>query len=73
VLRNSAELPASVVALRYKRLSRWSGGFRASRSHLVARPICHQRDETISGHVYCLSLALLLDYEFQARLPGRFS
>jgi hypothetical protein len=45
--------------------------FRACKSLLETRPIYHQRDETIRGHVFCSFLALLLRYELQARLSAR--
>jgi transposase len=38
---------------------------------LATRPIYHQRDETIRGHVFCSFLALLLRHELQARLQAR--
>jgi transposase len=45
--------------------------FRACKSLLETRPIYHQRDETIRGHVFCSFLALLLRHELQARLKAR--
>ncbi len=71
VLRTSTDLPTAEVALQFKRLwvvERW---FRSCKSLLETRPIYHQRDETIRGHVFCSFLALLLRYELQARLAAR--
>jgi hypothetical protein len=71
VLRTSTELPAAEVALQFKRLWLVEQWFRACKSLLETRPIYHQRDETIRGHVFCSFLALLLRYELQARLAVR--
>ena len=45
--------------------------FRTMKSVLETRPICHQRDETIRGHVFCSFLALVLRKELQERLAAR--
>jgi transposase len=71
VLRTSTDLPAAEVALQYKRLWQVEQWFRSCKSLLETRPIYHQRDETIRGHVFCSFLALLLRYELQARLAAR--
>jgi hypothetical protein len=71
VLRTSTELSAGEVALQFKRLWQVEQWFRACKSLLETRPIYHQRDETIRGHVFCSFLALLLRYELQARLAAR--
>jgi hypothetical protein len=68
VLRTSTDLPTAEVALQFKRLWQVEHWFRACKSLLETRPIYHQRDETIRGHVFCSFLALLLRYELQARL-----
>jgi hypothetical protein len=68
VLRTSTALPTAEVALQFKRLWQVEHWFRACKSLLETRPIYHQRDETIRGHVFCSFLALLLRYELQARL-----
>jgi hypothetical protein len=68
VLRTSTDLPAAEVALQFKRLWLVEQWFRACKSLLETRPIYHQRDETIRGHVFCSFLALLLRYELQERL-----
>jgi hypothetical protein len=71
VLRTSTDLPTAEVALQFKRLWQVEHWFRACKSLLETRPIYHQRDETIRGHVFCSFLALLLRYELQARLAAR--
>jgi hypothetical protein len=71
VLRTSTDLPAAEVALQFKRLWLVEQWFRSCKSLLETRPIYHQRDETIRGHVFCSFLALLLRYELQARLSAR--
>jgi hypothetical protein len=71
VLRTNTELSAAEVALQYKKLWMVEQWFRSCKSLLATRPIYHQRDETIRGHVFCSFLALLLRYELQARLAAR--
>jgi Transposase DDE domain len=71
VLRTSTALPTAEVALQFKRLWLVEHWFRACKSLLETRPIYHQRDATIRGHVFCSFLALLLRYELQARLAAR--
>ena len=71
VLRTNTELPAAQVALQYKKLWMVEQWFRSCKSLLETRPIYHQRDETIRGHVFCSFLALVLRQELQARLEAR--
>jgi len=68
VLRTNADLDAAEVALQYKRLWMVEGWFRSTKSLLQTRPIYHQCDETIRGHVFCSFLALVLRQELEARL-----
>ena len=42
--------------------------FRSMKSLLETRPIYHQKDETIRGHVFCSFLALVLRQELERRL-----
>jgi transposase len=62
------DLPAGQVALKYKELWRVEQVFRDMKSVLDTRPIFHQRDETIRGHVFCSFLALVLMKELYRRL-----
>jgi hypothetical protein len=71
VLRTNTELAAAEAALQYKRLWLVEQWFRDSKTLLATRPIYHQRDATIRGHVFCSFLALLLRQELQARLEAR--
>jgi transposase len=71
VLRTNTDLPAAQVALQYKKLWMVEHWFRSCKSLLETRPIYHQRDETIRGHVFCSFLALVLRQELQARLEAR--
>jgi len=71
VLRTNTALTAAEVALQYQKLWLVEQWFRSCKSLLVTRPIYHQGDETIRGHVFCSFLALVLRQELQARLQGR--
>lgn len=70
VLTTNTELVASEVALQYKELWRVEAVFRQMKSILETRPIYHQLDETIKGHVFCSFLALLLRKELDKRLEA---
>jgi len=56
------------VALKYKELWQVEQVFRDMKSILETRPIYHQIDETIRGHVFCSFLALVLRKELDRRL-----
>jgi len=71
VLRTDTDLPSEEVALRYKDLLLVEDTFRTAKSILETRPIFHQCDDTIRGHVFCSFLALLLLKELHARLESR--
>jgi hypothetical protein len=68
VIRTNARLSPLAVALRYR--ERWivEDIFRTAKSIIDTRPIFHQRDDTIRGHVFCSFLALLLRKELIDRL-----
>ena len=68
VLQTNTDLPAAKVALKYKELWQVEQVFRDMKSLLETRPIFHQKDETIRGHVFCSFLALVLRKELQNRL-----
>jgi transposase len=70
VLRTNTKLEAGEVALQYKRLLLVEQFFRAIKSTLETRPVFHQWDATIKGHIFCSFLALLLHYELQQRLTA---
>jgi hypothetical protein len=71
VLRTNTELPAVEVAVQYKRLLLVEQFFRAAKSLVDTRPIFHQWDATIKGHVFCSFLALVLLDELQRRVADR--
>ena len=68
VLQTNVDLPADRVALKYKELWQVERVFRDIKSILATRPIYHQVDETIRGHVFCSFLALVLRKELDRRL-----
>jgi transposase len=68
VLVTSTELPADQVALKYKELWRVERVFRDVKSLLETRPVYHQNDANIAGHVFCSFLALVLRKELDQRL-----
>jgi len=68
VLRTNTSLPSAEVAVQYKRLLLVEQFFRATKSLLDTRPIFHQWDATIRGHVFCSFLALVLVDELKRRL-----
>jgi hypothetical protein len=70
VLRTNTDWDATEVALRYKQLWMVEDLFRQSKSLLETRPIWHQRDATIRGHVFCSFLALVLRKELLDRLEA---
>ncbi len=68
VLKTNTSLSTENVALKYKELWQVEQVFRDVKSVLETRPIFHQRDETIRGHVFCSFLALVLRKELDRRI-----
>lgn len=68
VLRTNTTLSPEQAALKYKELWQVEQIFRDLKSILETRPIFHQRDETIRGHVFCSLLALVLKKELDRRV-----
>lgn len=68
VLITNTELSAEQVALKYKELWQVEQVFRDVKSVLETRPVYHQRDENIRGHVFCSFLSLVLRKELDRRL-----
>lgn len=68
VLKTNTDLTAEQVALKYKELWQVEHVFRDMKSILDTRPVFHQKDETIRGHVFCSFLALALRKELDQRL-----
>jgi hypothetical protein len=72
VLLTNTELSPEEVAEKYKELWRVERIFREAKDTLRTRPIYHQSDSYILGHVFCSFLALLLMHELKARTGGEF-
>jgi transposase len=68
VLETNTDLKPEAVALKYKELWQVEHVFQDMKSILNTRPIYHQRDDAIRGHVFCSFLALLLRKELLCRL-----
>ena len=71
VLRTTATFSAEEAAARYKELWRVEQAFRCMKSVLETRPVYHQTDAAIRGHVFCSFLALVLLKELQDRMEER--
>ena len=68
VLITNTNFLAEQVALKYKELWQVEQVFRDVKSVLDTRPVYHQKDENIRGHVFCSFLALVLRKELDRRL-----
>ena len=68
VLRTNTDLEPPVVALAYKHLWMVEAIFRTMKSVFETRPVYHQTDRAIRGHVFCSFLALVLRQELERRL-----
>jgi len=68
VLITNTDFLAQQVALKYKELWQVEQVFRDVKSVLETRPVYHQKDENIRGHVFCSFLALVLRKELDRRL-----
>lgn len=63
VLRTNAKVPPLQAVLRYRDLLEVENLFRAAKASFDTRPIYHQSDAAIRGHVFCSFLALVLAKE----------
>jgi hypothetical protein len=70
VLRTNTSFDPLQVMLRYRELQGVEQLFRSAKSLLATRPIFHQCDATIRGHVFCSFLALVLRKELMDRLSA---
>jgi hypothetical protein len=68
VLRTNMRLDALAIMLRYRELLKVEDIFRTMKSILDTRPIYHQTDAAIRGHVFCSFLALVLRKTLDDRL-----
>jgi Transposase DDE domain len=57
VLRTNSKLPVLSVALAYRQLWKVEAIFRTAKSILETRPIYHQSDAAVAGHLFCSFLA----------------
>jgi hypothetical protein len=70
VLRTNTRLHPLAAMLRYRDLLVVEQLFRTEKALLETRPIYHQSDEAIRGHVFCSFLALVLAKELEDRLAA---
>ena len=63
VLRTNAKVTPLQAVIRYRDLLQVESLFRAAKASFDTRPIFHQSDAAIRGHVYCSFLALVLAKE----------
>ena len=68
VLRTNTQLHPLKAMLRYRDLLIVEQVFRTEKTLLATRPIYHQTDEAIRGHVFCSFLALVLRKDREERL-----
>src|ERR1700760_2283693 len=68
VLRTNTRLHPLNVMLRYRDLLVVAQLFRSEKALLATRPIHHQTDAAICGHVFCSFLAVVLRKELEERL-----
>ena len=71
VLTTSTDLAAAAVAKAYKSLWRVERAFREVKSTLDLRPIFHQRDDSVIGHIVGCFLALRLEVDLHRRLDAK--
>lgn len=70
VLRTNTTLSPLAAMLRYRELLKVENIFRTTKSILDTRPIYHQTDAAIRGHVFCSFLALVLRKGLEDRLAA---
>jgi hypothetical protein len=70
VLRTNSKLKPLSIAIAYRQLWKVETIFRTAKSILETRPIYHQTDAAIAGHLFCSFLALLLRKELDERLAA---
>ena len=70
VLRTNSKMPMLSVALAYRQLWKVEQIFRTAKSILETRPVFHQLNAAIVGHVFCSFLALVLRKDLDDRLAS---
>ena len=71
VVRTNARITPLQAVLRYRDLLEVEGLFRAAKATFDTRPIFHQSDAAIRGHVFCSFLALVLAKELTRLCEAR--
>ena len=71
VLITNTNFSTQQAALKYKELWQVEQVFRDVKSVLETRPVFHQKDENIRGHVFCSFLALLLQRALERGLQEK--
>ena len=71
MLRTNTRLTPLRAMLRYRRADRDRAALPRCQALLETRPIFHQTDATIRGHVFCSFLALILAKAVEDRLATR--
>ena len=71
VLQTNSSASAARIAWQYKNLWQVEHLFRAAKSLLRTRPVYHQCDAAIRGHVFCSFLALVLRKELLRRMEDK--
>jgi hypothetical protein len=70
VLRTNTNLSPLAAMIRYRELLKVEDIFRTTKAILDTRPIYHQKDAAIRGHVFCSFLALVLRKGLEDRLAA---
>ncbi|MBV8525976.1 MAG: transposase, partial [Acetobacteraceae bacterium] len=70
VLRTNSAMPFLSIALAYRQLWRVEAIIRTAKSILETRPVYHQTDAAIAGHLFCSFLAMLLRKELDEHLAA---
>jgi transposase len=73
ILKTDLKISAAEVALQYKQLLNIESMFRDFKSLFDTRPIFHQRDENIVGHIWCSFLAFFLRKVLMDKLEKKSS
>jgi hypothetical protein len=71
VLRTNTNVPPLQAVIRYRDLLQVEALFRAAKASFDTRPIYHQSDAAIRGHVFCSFLALTLAKELTRLCEAR--
>ena len=70
VLRTNSSMNTLSVAMAYRELWLVEAIFKTAKSVIETRPVFHQNDAAITGHLFCSFLALVLRKELDERLTA---